>query len=79
LVRWLRLRGGFLSSADKHGMYEIRADDARFSSTRECEREIAGSATEIEDESVGPVEDGLQTPGGASAPEAVELQRQEMV
>ncbi len=54
-------------------MGEIRADDARFSGTRESESEIAGSTAEIEDKSIGPVEDGLQKPGRACAPEPVEL------
>ncbi len=40
-------------------MGEIRADDARFSATRESESEIAGSAAEIEYERIGAVEDGL--------------------
>ena len=55
-------------------MGKIHADDARFSGTRESESEIAGSAAEIEDESIGPLENGLQTPGGAGTPEAIELQ-----
>ena len=55
-------------------MGEIRADDASFSGTRESESEIAGSTAEIEDKSIGPVENGLQTPGGAGTPKAIELQ-----
>jgi len=55
-------------------MVEIRADDASFSGTRESESEIAGSTAEIEDESFRAIEDGLQAPGGAGTPEAVELQ-----
>ena len=55
-------------------MGEIRADDASFCGTRESESEIAGSAAEIEDESIGPVENRLQTPGGAGTPETIELQ-----
>jgi hypothetical protein len=41
-------------------MGEIRADDARFSDTRESEREITGSAAEIEDKSIGPSENGIE-------------------
>jgi hypothetical protein len=55
-------------------MGEIRADDASFAGTRESESEIAGSAAEIEDESIGPIENGLQTPGGSGTPKAIELQ-----
>jgi len=74
VVRWRRQGGAFLSCADQHGMGEIHADDASFSGTRESEGEIAGSAAEIEDESVGPIENGLQTAGGAGTPKAIELQ-----
>ena len=79
LVRRWRQGRAFLFCADEHGMGEIRADDAGLSGSRESESEIAGSAAEIEDERIGPVENGLQTPGGAGTPEAIELQRQEMV
>src|ERR1700687_6522428 len=60
-------------------MGEIGADDAGFSSARESESEVTGSAAEIEDKSIGPMENGMQKSGGAGAPEPVELQRQEMV
>ena len=55
-------------------MGEIRADDAGFSGTHESESEITGPAAEIECERIGAVEDGLQTPCGARAPETIELQ-----
>jgi hypothetical protein len=55
-------------------MGEIRADDARFSGTRESESEITSSAAEIEDKSVGPLENGMQKSGGTCTPQAVELQ-----
>src|SRR5258707_612064 len=60
-------------------MGEIDADDAGFSGARESESEITGSAAEIEDQSIGPIENGMQKSGGAGAPEPVELQRQKMV
>src|ERR1700682_5002327 len=60
-------------------MGEIGADDAGFSSARESESEVTGSAAEIEDKSIGPIENGMQMSGGAGAPEPVELQGQEMV
>ena len=69
----------FLSCADEHGMDEIRADDASFSGTRESKAKVAGSTAEIEDQGIGPIEDGLQTRSGARSPEPIELQRQEMV
>jgi hypothetical protein len=40
-------------------MGEIHADDASFSGTRESESKIAGSAAEIEDKCIGPIENGL--------------------
>jgi hypothetical protein len=55
-------------------MGEIRADDASFSGTRESESEITGSTAEIEDKSIGPVENGMQKPGGACTPKPIELQ-----
>jgi hypothetical protein len=55
-------------------MGEIRSDDASFSGTRESESEITGSTAEIEDQSIGAVENGMQKRGGACTPQAVELQ-----
>src|SRR5713101_9948346 len=60
-------------------MGKIRANDAGFSGTRKSEGEITGSTAEIENQRIGAVEDGLQTPCGARAPETIELQRQEMI
>jgi hypothetical protein len=60
-------------------MGEIRPDDLGFSRMCESESEIAGSAAEIEDEGVGPLENGPQTLRGAGAPEAIELQGKKMV
>ena len=60
-------------------MGEIGADDAGFSGARESESEVTGSAAEIKDKSIGPIENGMQKSGGARAPEPIELQRQEMV
>ena len=60
-------------------MGKIRADDARFASARESESEVTGSAAEIEDKGIGPVENGIQKSGGAGPPEPIELQGQQMV
>src|SRR5258708_24894539 len=79
LVRLRGHNGAFLLGANQHGMCEIGTDDAGFSGTRESESEITGSAAEIENKNAGAVEDGLQTSSGAGAPEAIELQRKEMV
>jgi hypothetical protein len=60
-------------------MGEIRANDAAFSGPHERESKIASSAAEIEAQSTGPVEDTLHAPGSARAPQAIELQRQQVV
>ncbi len=60
-------------------MNEICADDAGFSGAREGESQIARTTAEIEDQSVRSSEDGPQETGDAGAPEAVELQRQQVV
>jgi hypothetical protein len=59
-------------------MGEIRTDDSGFPGMRESQSEIAGSAAEIEDEGLGPFENGPQTLRGAGAPKAIELQGKKM-
>ncbi len=60
-------------------MGEIHADNPRFPGTRERESKITCSATEIKGKRIGPIKDGLQMPRRAGAPQAIELQRQEMI
>src|SRR6266571_7847368 len=79
LVPWLLFGDAFFTCSNEHGMGEIRADDADPSGARESESEVTGSTAEIEGESIGAAEDGLQMPGGACAPKAIELQRQKMI
>src|SRR5712664_2590389 len=74
LIRWWHQGGAFLSRSDEHGMGKIRADDTSISGTRESESEITGSTAEIEDQSIGPVENGMQKRGRACAPKPIELQ-----
>ena len=60
-------------------MSEIRADDAGLTGAHESESKIPGSAAEIEDKCFRTVQDSSQTFGRTGAPEAIELQRQEVV
>jgi hypothetical protein len=58
---------------------EIRPDNSGFSSMCESKSKIPGSAAEIENEGIGTVENGFQSPRSARAPEPIELQRKNMI
>lgn len=60
-------------------MRKIRADDAGLTGAGEIESEVAGAAAEIEDEGVGSLEDGEEDARRSPAPEAIDLEREEMI
>ena len=66
-------------SADQHGMSEICAKDAGFCFMPEGEGKIAGTAAKIENYGISALKDGAEVPCCASAPEAIQFERQEMV
>src|SRR5206468_11919300 len=47
----------FQPGADKHGVRKIRAEDAGFAGVSESQSEIAGSATQIQNHSIGAFKD----------------------
>src|SRR5260370_4970402 len=74
LVRRTRLGGGLLFRPNQHWMGEIRTDASGFPGMRESERKIARSTAESAYKGIGAAEDGLQSFGGARAPEPIQLQ-----
>jgi hypothetical protein len=69
----------FFFGADEHGMSEIGAQDAGWGVASEREGEVASATAEVEDESVGPIEDGAKAASDACAPESVELHGEDVV
>ena len=67
------------AGAGEHGVGEIGANDPRGAGFAEGESEIAGAAAEIEDERVGALQDETEESCGAGAPEAVEIDRKDVV
>lgn len=65
----------FHPGADKHGMGKIRAKDTGFPGVSESKSEIAGSATQIENQSVGALKDRSKALRSASAPPPIQLER----
>ena len=60
-------------------MSEIGAKDAGFCFMPEGEGKIAGTAAKIENYGISALKDGAEVPCCASAPEAIQFERQEMV
>jgi hypothetical protein len=69
----------FFFGADEHGMSEIGAQDAGLGVASEREGEVASATAEVEDESVGPIEDGAKAASDACAPESVQLHGEDVV
>src|SRR5439155_1621252 len=69
----------FQPGADKHGVRKIRAEDAGFAGVSESQSEIAGSATQIQNHSIGAFKDRSKALRSPSAPQPIQLERQQMV
>ena len=60
-------------------MGKVGTDNASFAGFAESESKIAGSAAEIEDQGFWIGKNWAEPTGNAGAPEAIELQREEMI
>lgn len=60
-------------------MRKIRAENAGLPFPRERKRQVTRAAAEIEHVGAGPLENRAKEAGGAFAPKAIELKREEMI
>src|SRR6266850_5874740 len=72
-------RGTLFFCANEHGVSKIRPDDSGTSGAGKGKGEISRAAAEIQNERIGPAENGAETFCCARAPKAIELQREEMI